>query len=252
MGNRIVCWSIQASAALAVGGLGVSAVSRARGDKASIWSTLAYFSLMEGLQAVTYFFINLCSPTNGFLTMLAFVHIAFQPVFINLISMSFIPDDVRRRIAPVVYGLCLAAALYMLLQLYPFPWSPLCQIGKVLCGDALCAVSGTWHIGWEIPYHTLGIASDFPSYIAMGFIAPILYGSWRFTLFHFVTGPTAALMTTSNPNEWPAVWCLFSVALVLVAMLGPLRRWFVVTRWFWPAALRQTGEPAAALLRPPT
>jgi hypothetical protein len=244
-----MCWSIGASAALTVAGLGVSAHSRARGDKPSTWVTLAYFSGMEGLQAITYLVIDLCSPTNGLLTMLAYVHIAFQPVFINLISMSFIPDQVRLRIQPAVYTLSFAAAGIILLQLYPFPWSPNCEIGRVLCGEALCAVSGTWHIGWTVPYHTFGLPGDFPAYLLMGFVVPILYGSWRFTLFHFVTGPFAAAMTTRNPNEWPAVWCLFSVALILVAMLGPLRRWFVVTKWFWPEAL---ARPATAGAVPPS
>lgn len=234
-----MCWSIGASAALTVAGLGVAAHSRARGDKPSTWCTLVYFSAMEGLQAVTYLVIDLCSPTNAFLTTLAYVHIAFQPVFINFISMGFIPDAVRVRIQPAVYGLSFLAALVILLQLAPFPWSPNCEIGRALCGDALCAVSGTWHIGWTVPYHTLGLPMDFPTYLLAGFALPILYGAWRFTLFHFVTGPFAAALTTRNPNEWPAVWCLFSVALILVAMLGPLRRWFVATKWFWPAGLAE-------------
>ncbi|MFO1185724.1 MAG: DUF5765 domain-containing protein [Bauldia sp.] len=229
-----MCWSIGASAALTVGGLSVAAYSRRRGDKPAIWATLVYFCAMEGLQAVTYLVIDLCAPTNQFLTVLAYVHIAFQPVFINFISMTFIPDGVRTRIQPVVYALSFASAAVILLQLAPFAWSPDCEIGRVLCGKALCAVSGSWHIGWTVPYHTLGLPMDFPTYIVMGFVVPVLYGSWRFTLFHFVTGPFAAALTTRNPNEWPAVWCLFSVALILIALLGPLRRWFMVTRWFWP------------------
>ena len=244
-----MCWSIEVSAALTVVGLGTAAVSRARGDRPAIWTTLVYFSLMEGLQAITYLVIDACGlPVNALLTTLAYVHIAFQPFFINLISMSFIPDEARRRVAPVVYGLCFASALYMLLQLYPFPWSSECIVGQTLCGTQLCAVSGTWHIGWEIPYRNFGFLMQFPTYVVVGFLVPLVYGSWRFTFFHIVTGPTAAYLTTSNPNEWPAVWCLYSVGLVLVAMMGPLRRWFVVRKWIWPASWE--GQDRATNLAP--
>lgn len=241
-----MCWSIGASAALTVAGFGTAAGARARGDKPAIWVTLGYFSAMEGLQAVTYLVIDACGgDTNRLLTMLAYIHIAFQPVFINLISMTFIPDEARRRVSPVVYGLCAASAIYMLLQLYPFDWSSQCLIGQALCGTQLCAVSGTWHIGWEVPYRNF-ILPAFPTYIAVGFILPILYGSWRFTLFHFVTGPAAAYLSTPNANEWPAVWCLYSVGLVLIALMGPLRRWFRVEKWFWPASWdRRLGSGAA-------
>ena len=33
--------------------------------------------------------------------------------------------------------------------------------------------------------------------------------------FSWVAGPWLASLTTSNINEWPAVWCLFSIGLVL-------------------------------------
>jgi hypothetical protein len=89
---------------------------------------------------------------------------------------------------------------------------------------------------------------QFPTYVVVGFLVPLVYGSWRFTFFHIVTGPTAAYLTTSNPNEWPAVWCLYSVGLVLVAMLGPLRRWFVVRKWIWPASWE--GQDRATNLAP--
>lgn len=232
-----MCWSIGASAVIGLAGAATAVVSRSRGEPRAIWLTLSYFTAMEALQAVTYLVIDACgSPTNQFLTWLAYIHIAFQPVFINLISMSFIPGEVRRRIAPAVYALCLGSAAYMFLQLAPFNFMVPCNIGEqVLCGSQICAVTGTWHIGWEIPYRTLHFLMAFPTYLLVGFALPILYGSWRFTLFHIVTGPLAAKLSTSDPNEWPAVWCLYSVGLILIAILTPIRHWFFVNSWIWPA-----------------
>lgn len=238
-----MCWSLEASVAVTAVGVATSVFSYVRKDPPAIWATLGYFTLMEGLQAGSYSVIDACgAPANQTLTVLSFLHICFQPFFINLISMSFIPDSVRLRIQPAVYGLCAVNAAIMLAQLIPFDWLVHCPIGEVLCGDKWCAVTGTWHIGWEVPYRLLGFLGGFPTYIVVGFFIPILYGSWRMTLFHIVTGPLAAYLSTHNPNEWPAVWCLYSVGLILIVVMTPLRHKFAVRNWIWPA---QWSEKAA-------
>jgi hypothetical protein len=95
-----------------------------------------------------------------------------------------------------------------------------------------------------VPSSSISSIAAFPTYLFVVFVVPVIYGSWRFTLFHFVTGPAAAYLTTRNPNEFPAVWCLFSLGLLLVVMT-PLRRQFFVTKWIiWPARWRAAiGQP---------
>ena len=85
---------------------------------------------------------------------------------------------------------------------------------------------------------TLG--RGFLSYPLTAFFLPSLIGSWRFTLFSFMAGPFLAGLTTSNINEWPAVWCLFSIGLVLAIIKTPLRYylhvgdpwWIIIYRWW--------------------
>ena len=228
-----MCWSLEASAAVTLVGAATTAVAITRKQSPAIWLTLGYFTAMEVLQAATYVVVDLCGiALNKLLTVLSYVHIAGQPFFINLISMYFIPDKLRRQIAPAVYVLCSASAIYMLAQLYAPSWLEPCVQGDVLCGTRLCAVTGTWHIGWEIPYQTADTSIPFPSYLLVGFLLPVLYGSWRITLFHFLTGPAAAYASTSDSNEWPAVWCLYSVGLLLIALVTPLRQRLFVRSWY--------------------
>ena len=60
---------------------------------------------MEGLQAVTYIFVDECGTrANELLTHLAMVHIAFQPIFINMLGMEFIDPAVKKRIKKFVYA----------------------------------------------------------------------------------------------------------------------------------------------------
>lgn len=63
-----------------------------------MWLPLAYFSVMEALQAVTYVKFDECSnSTNHFLTYSGYIHIAFQPFFANMVAMHFIPQNVKRQ-----------------------------------------------------------------------------------------------------------------------------------------------------------
>jgi hypothetical protein len=135
----------------------------------------------------------------------------------------------------------------MLVQLYPFDWAGHCAVGRPLCGENLCTVRGEWHIAWLLPANGIGNSMAHQAYFGHGFLAypimaffvPSLYGSWRFVLFSWAAGPMLASWTTSNINEWPAVWCLFSIGLVLAIIKTPLRYhlhvgdpwWVMLQKW---------------------
>ncbi|MEJ0063538.1 MAG: DUF5765 domain-containing protein [Alphaproteobacteria bacterium] len=241
-----MCWSGEASAALAVVGLSSTAYAVYKKEPEVLWVSLGYFSLMEALQAYTYTVINQCSlPSNQISTLLGYLHIAFQPFFINAASMYFINDKVAKKIQLPVYFICFATSIYTLIQLYPFDWAGQCDPRRVMCGKSLCSISGTWHIGWSVPLNGIGnslmetgipmIRSGFSGYMIAGFLLPLLYGSWRFTVYHLMFGPTLAGLLSSDHNEQPAVWCLLSIALLLVVVKTPIRKLlFVRDWWLWP------------------
>lgn len=239
-----MCWSGEASFALATIGSGATAYAAYKKQPRALWLALGYFSLMEWLQAFTYSVIDQCHlPSNQIATLLGYLHIAFQPFFINAVSMHFIPEKLQRKIAPFVYTSCFASSIFMLIQLYPFEWAGHCDPGSSLCGARLCSVRGSWHIAWEVPTNGLcsgapQIFHGFPTYAVTGIILPLLYGSWRFTAYHYLMGPCLAALTTQNPNEWPAIWCLFSIALLLLVLKTPLRRFMYVQK---PWMLRLAG-----------
>lgn len=128
-----MCWSGEASAALAVVGLGTTAYAAYKKEPAPLWIALGYFSSMEVLQAFTYSVIDRCAlPSNQIATLLGYLHIVFQPFFINMLSMYFIPNSVREKIQWPVYAVCFVSAVIMLLQLYPFEWAGSCPLGRGL------------------------------------------------------------------------------------------------------------------------
>ncbi|NNE87167.1 MAG: hypothetical protein HKN27_03745 [Silicimonas sp.] len=240
-----MCWSAEASVAMvAVGGL-ATAVARHQKQPVAIWGTLGYFTAMEALQVGGYAVLDQCgTPANRAVSVLSYLHIAFQPIFINLFAMELVPEPVKQRVRGWVLAICAASAAIMLLQLVPLPSFGACVPGTPLCAEALCTVSGAWHIAWDIPYNGLmvpieqafGLSSGFPSYMVAVFILPLVYGAWRFVVMHAFAGPILAQTLTSNPNEMPAVWCLFSIAILCVA-LSPLVRRAVSARTWWGVAV---------------
>jgi hypothetical protein len=122
-------------------------------------------------------------------------------------------------------------------------------------------VKGEWHIAWLVPTNGIGNSMADNSALGRGFIAypltafllPSLIGSWRFTLFSYVAGPLLAAQTTNNITEWPAVWCLFSIGLVLAIIKTPLRAhlhvgapwWLMLWRWWKSRRTTSTGTLVA-------
>ena len=227
-----MCWSMGASVGMVALGGAATALALKRRDKPAIPATFAYFTLMEGLQALGYAYVDNCSAgPNQVLTLLSYLHITFQPFFINAFAMAILIGTVAARTRMVVYLACFASAATMLLQVYPFDWAGPCTPGSTLCGPSLCLVSGDWHIAWNIPYNDLvpnieilpGLGNPFPTYMITVFLVPLLYGAWRFVVFHALVGPILASLLTTNPNEMPAIWCLFSVGLVVTGLSPWLR-----------------------------
>lgn len=247
-----MCWSGEASAVLATVGFGTAAYVAWKGESKELWIPLTYFACMELLQAATYVYINLCdSPPNQILTYFGYIHIAFQPFFANMVAMYFIPEAVKRKISTPVYAICAIGAVALLLKMYPFAWAGHCIIGtEGFCGAQVCSVSGAWHIAWQLPLN--GLMSNYPGnpfafqyglhafvYILVAFWMPIIYGSWRFVGFHYLVGPFISDLLTTDPNEYAAVWCLFSIALCVSVIKTPIRKYLHVNRWF--------GYPKAAV-----
>lgn len=243
-----MCWSGEASAVLATVGLSTAVYVARKGDSKELWIPLTYFALMEFLQAFTYVYIDLCGNlSNQILTLFGYLHISFQPFFINMIAMYFIPQHVKEKIYIYVYTICAGVALAMIVKMVPFASTGTCIIGtEVFCGEVTCSVSGVWHIAWQMPLNDLmsypinyGLANSYGlhgvAYIIGGFLLPFVIGSWRFVIFHIFAGPIISLATTSDPNEYAAVWCLFSIALCMSVIKTPIRAQLHVSKWplFW-------------------
>lgn len=257
-----MCWSGEASLALATGGFVFAGVSAYKKESYMLWLPLVYFSSMELLQGLTYSVIDQCAlPSNQIATLFGYLHISFQPFFINMLAMYFIPADVRQKIQGWVYSVCFVSAIVMLLQLYPFEWAGRCILGYFFCSDRLCSSSGNWHIAWEVPVNGLTNAiaahpfwghvfTGYPTYMIAVFFMPLVYGSWRLTIYHFLIGPSLSMALTTNMNEVAAIWCLLSIGILALVIKTAVRRLMYVPSWpLWRLILKQPNCPSSSGLR---
>jgi len=209
-----------------IGTVGMVVAAR-KGQPKAIWVTIGFFTAMEALQTAGYFVVDRCtSPTNISITNLSYLHIVLQPLFINAFAMATAPRPVPSWLRRVVWGLAGLATLSLLARMLPLPALGSCTPGAPFCGAETCTISGEWHIAWALPLNGLfesagaafGLKLWFPVYNLAVFLLPLAYGAWRFTALNFVLGPIAARFLTSNPTEQLAIWCLFSVAILLIAL----------------------------------
>lgn len=249
-----MCWSGEASGVLAAAGFGMTAYLYHSGEKKELWLTLFYFTLMELLQALTYIYINQCNvPMNKILTFLGYIHLAFQPFFINMVGMYFIPEDIKEKISKYVYACCWITVGCFLLKAYPFTDLSLCMVGEeMFCGPLACSYKGNWHIAWQWPLNDLAstpwivyqakahiVGLHAKTYLFSAFLLPFLYGSWRIVLITYLLGPFIAHFSTNHINEFPAIWCLYSIALCCAIVKSPIRKYLHVKNWIFYQFVRK-------------
>lgn len=228
-----MCLGMTATTVMVGAGAVATVVTLRRGDPPAFPLALGYFTLMEALQLAGYLTLDRCgTPANETVTFLSILHIIFQPFVINAFAMHLVVRRPSPAVQAAVFGLCGLAAVIMLMQLYPFAWAGSCTPGAILCAERLCTVSGQWHVAWDVPLNGLmapveaatGLLWGFHAYMLVVFVLPLIYGAWRFVVFHALAGPVLAGQLTGTPNEVPAVWCLFSIGIILIALSPAVRR----------------------------
>lgn len=212
-----MCWSPEVSASLGVAGLATAAYAAAKRTSTDLTVPLAFFSLMEFIQFFGYAHIDQCGdPLNRWATILSYAHIAIQPVFFNMLYMYALPRALSASVRRAAYAASIVMSAVLFAKIVPFASATACSAGETLCGAAWCSVSGSWHLAWQVPwYHLPLLPGDILLYYLFAvMVIPLFFGAWRGVLFALI-GPLLAFATTQDPNEWPAVWCLFSVPLIL-------------------------------------
>lgn len=174
---------------------------------------IAYFSLMEILQFFQYQVIDDCTVYNERLTLLGYLHICFQPFFINVWLFAF-----ARNPPFLILYLSLVAGVLLASRVLFVKDDELCEKHEPLCGPITCSTSGERHIAWSVRLRAPGKYWFTPS-IGLHFfmwVTPILVLlQIKPIVALLLTGPYFFFLT-GNIHEQPAIWCYTVIAQMIV------------------------------------
>jgi hypothetical protein len=185
---------------------------------------VAYFAAMETLQAFQYSWIDKCDDqTNKILTMLGFLHLAFQPFFANMYLAEFMATQKQRRYVPLILAMALFGGILSMNRMWLSPGDIHCAVGvEPMCGIKTCTFRGDVHLAWQAPmqhadqdYFTPG----FQLHFFMFYLPTFALGMWPMTLFLLASGPFLGRALTAHQDEIPAIWCFFSIAQLFFPLI---------------------------------
>jgi len=184
---------------------------------------VAYFAAMETLQSAQYTWIDQCNhPVNKVLTVLGFLHLAFQPFFANMYLTAYMTPK-QKKYSPLILALSVLAGVLACNRMWMSPGDVPCAYGvEPLCGKATCTFRGNVHLAWQMPmqhtdqdYFTPG----FNLHFFMFYLPTFAMGMWPLTLFLLFSGPFLGRALTNHQDEIPAIWCFFSIAQLFFPLI---------------------------------
>ena len=211
-------------------------------------STLAYFSLMELLQAFNYTTLGSIDPYNALYALLGFIHISFQPLFITWFCLSFLPRQRRMYWMTSTTILSATVSFIFLCGLIVNPslpgcfathCEPLTDITLLMQNSQLASCSATefvslkgdWHIAWQWASNSCQFTRN--SYFVIAFFLPIIYGAYRVMIFSLIFGPLLSLLLTNNPHELAAIWCLLSIGFLSCVKIPWIEKFLTIKHTSW-------------------
>jgi hypothetical protein len=174
---------------------------------------LLFLSLKDLIQGFLYRYKN-DKKINNILTTLSYVHIGFQPLFVNLFISNF--SKQYDKIWNVILPICFVYGLYYMTSLEELDIQndPNCKGGGDYCADETLSYMGQHHIAYRFERDVNTKIIDI-LYIILTFIPGVLLAGnvgLLWTLF-------VALIYTAwghvDGGEKSAIWCFLSILFAL-------------------------------------
>jgi len=205
---------------------------------------ILFFSLMELLQGLQYFYIDKCDNyMNKLLTYIGYLHICLQPLFISIWLFEFIDNKKQNYdYLKFIIGICLAGAILLLSRVFILHENTLCDTQtEPLCGEKTCSLSGKYHIIWNIklrapgtyyftpsmglhfflycvPFVVLGIMLKNYKVIALALSTVIL----PFLLYLILLNSSTLdenKYDNKNKHELASIWCFISIPFIIFTFI---------------------------------
>lgn len=185
---------------------------------------LLFYTAMEFLQSIQYYFVNQChNIINRFLTEVAYVLVIVQPFMWNLF---FYINSNGCDTQIFIVGMTLALIwlfLNIVSRLFYTPNNALSPHASIFASHSSCTKQNTSHLFWQWPSANFNdLTPNYLMYLLIWFIPGMV--SKEFRIPSIVTALFACIgaMMSIYANEiyiWPSVWCYISVPMVITLIV---------------------------------
>ena len=196
-------------------------------DNWRIASLLVFLSLKDLIQGLLYRYKD-NKKINNKLTVLSWVHIAFQPLFVNIFMSSFSKNDSTYWNS--IFLMCLLFGIYFMtiLDELDIQNDPDCDSNdkKDFCANETLSYQGKYHIAYRFRTDKDYLKKGFIAYFVLLFLPVLLTSSIGFGLLWSTFVGTIYMLTKHlRYGEFAAIWCFSSILLFLP--IGLLEKKFV-------------------------
>ena len=214
-----MCFSQRASGAFALLGWGSSYYFYRINEPPIYYMYLVFYSGMEFLQFLQYFFIDDCDNfMNKFLTYMAYIYIWIQPYFINRV---FLASSKKHRDV-FIYNIWLSVLIFLLALdrivlnfLHPYP----IRMDEIMCGQQICTINGPKHLIWHFKMMTNGGLEVNSLFYVLLIGFPLFWLDHYSQMIYFITtffsGLFASYWYTGTLTESVPFWCFLSIPFLI-------------------------------------
>ncbi|ALD62017.1 putative membrane protein [Mollivirus sibericum] len=216
---------------------------RAEGSLHPVVVPLAFYSLMETLQAAQYSWLDQCGDLLNYgSTVVAHVLVAVQPLMWNVYRLEMArrsDDKAHRRKAPafrLAAIMSLLWAVFFTLRLAapgftrgmsPFPSAATYKTlrnDEIMVGPQVCTLTSPMHLVWNLPYYSSnGLEANFFAYLLLWFVPALHEPRGLAKMAFWLSQVMFVNWTVASIHELPTVWCALSVPILalIVCLEGP-------------------------------
>ena len=175
-----------------------------------------FLSLKDLIQGLLYRYKD-NKNINNKLTVLSWVHIAFQPLFVNIFMSNFSKNDSTYWNS--IFLMCSLYAFYLITALddLDIQNDPDCDsnVKEDMCADETLSYQGKYHIAYRFKTDKDYLKKLMGYYVLM-FLPVLLTGSIGFgILWSTLVGTIYMLTRHLGSGEFAAIWCFSSILFYL-------------------------------------
>lgn len=214
-------WSLTSLAVLGISGI----ITLSLGADIRITAPIIFLALKEWIQYESYKVLDTCNEKNKWLTVLSWVHISWQPFFLNMFFSYFAPNQWREY--KFVLMLCIIYAICNMVRIKELRYNGITsrcsQTEKHICQPKTCSYPGVYHMAYGFELQSADTNFTIPSlftYALLSFAPVFILGPRILGLLNLLVVIFAFAITHkgSRDGEMAAIWCLNSFWLAIVGV----------------------------------